>query len=50
LPIEPAWSETYGSLATELDLPAKDLAEAVARVQALIDRIDAERPDDSSQR
>ncbi len=39
LTVEPTWPDTYRELAVELDFPTKDLDEAVARVQALIDRI-----------
>jgi len=39
LPAEPTWPDTYRELAAELDFPTKDLAEAITRVQALIDRI-----------
>ena len=39
LTIEPTWPETYRELVAELDFPTKDLTEAIARVQALIDRI-----------
>jgi Nucleotidyl transferase AbiEii toxin, Type IV TA system len=42
---EPTWPETYSELTAELDFPTKDIDEAIARVQALIDRIHAERPD-----
>lgn len=50
LTIEPTWRETYRALAAELDFPTKDLDEAVARVQALIDTIDAARPDKTATR
>jgi Nucleotidyl transferase AbiEii toxin, Type IV TA system len=47
LTIEPTWPDTYRELAAELDFPTKALDEAVARVQALIDRIqDTKLPDD----
>ncbi len=45
LTIEPTWRNTYRELAAELDFPTKDIDEAIARVQALIDEIHAERPD-----
>ena len=46
--IEPNWPNTYATLAIELDFPVTDVADAAARVQALIDTIDhaetADRP------
>ncbi|MFI5091054.1 MAG: nucleotidyl transferase AbiEii/AbiGii toxin family protein [Terriglobales bacterium] len=48
LTAEPTWAETYRELAAELDFPTKDLDEAVTRVQALIDEIHAERPDEAA--
>lgn len=39
LNIEPTWSDTYRQLAAELDFPTNDLADAIPRVQALIDAI-----------
>ena len=45
LTAEPNWPDTYRQLAAELDFPTKDIAEAITHVQALIDRIHAERPD-----
>jgi Nucleotidyl transferase AbiEii toxin, Type IV TA system len=48
LAAEPTWAETYRELAAELDFPTKDLDEAITRVQGLIDRIHAERPDAAS--
>jgi hypothetical protein len=44
LTIEPTWPGTYRQLAAELDFPAKDIAEAVPRVQAMIDRIHTKQP------
>jgi Nucleotidyl transferase AbiEii toxin, Type IV TA system len=49
LTIEPTWSETYRELAAELGFPTKSLDEAIARVQALIDRTQStELPDDDA--
>jgi hypothetical protein len=45
--VESNWPDTYHQLAAELDFPTKDIAEAIARVQALISKIqNTERPDD----
>ncbi len=41
---EPTWPETYVSLAAELDFPVKDIADAIVRVQALIDTIQRAEP------
>jgi len=41
LTVEPTWPDIYRQLAAELEFPTKDIAEAVTRVQALIDRIHA---------
>jgi hypothetical protein len=48
LTVEPNWPETYRELAAELDFPTKDIAEAITRVQGLIDEIRAERPDEAA--
>ncbi len=43
--IEPNWPETYSQLATELNFPIHDIAEAVERVQRLIAKIhDSDSP------
>jgi Nucleotidyl transferase AbiEii toxin, Type IV TA system len=45
LTVEPTWPGTYRELAAELDFPTNDINHAIARVQALIDRIQsAESP------
>ena len=44
LTAEPTWPDAYRELATELDFPTKDLDEAIGHVQALIYRIQSERP------
>lgn len=41
LSVEPSWPEVYAGLVAEIDFPIADVAEAAARVQALIDRIAA---------
>lgn len=41
LSVEPSWPEVYVGLAAEIDFPISDVAEAAARVQALIERIAA---------
>jgi hypothetical protein len=48
LKIEPTWPDTYRQLATELDFPTKDIIEATARVQALIDMIQLIKPSGGS--
>jgi hypothetical protein len=48
LEIEPTWPDTYRQLATELDFPTKDIVEATARVQALIDMIQLSEPSGGS--
>ncbi len=37
--VEPTWPDTYRELAAELDFPTKNIDEAIARVQGLINRI-----------
>ncbi len=45
LTVEPRWPATYRQLAAELDFPTTNIAQAATRVQVLINRIHAERPD-----
>lgn len=49
LTIQPTWPDTYLALASELDFPTQDITEAIARVQALIDKTQrAEPPDEAA--
>jgi hypothetical protein len=49
LTIQPTWPDTYFGLATELGFPTKEIAEAITRVQALIDRTHSvELPDETA--
>jgi Nucleotidyl transferase AbiEii toxin, Type IV TA system len=41
LTIEPTWPDTYLGLVTELDFPTKDMTDAIARVQELIDKTES---------
>jgi hypothetical protein len=48
LTVEPTWPNTYRQLVAELDFPTKDIADAIARVQALIDNTQSTEPPDQA--
>lgn len=41
LTVEPSWSDVYTALAAEIEFPVSSVADAVERLQALIDRLNA---------